>query len=498
MDDTTQPIGPPRTLPPSAPVPRDAGVSGRPACAWSWSGPGPGPAGRRAGLGRRAARPRPGAGRQRGRVRPVQPGHLLAGVGIALVAVGLAGALATLALDARGIGPAPPELGSASPPLPPWPWSPAAPGSGRPPAVTPPPLTSTTAPRRRPRERAAARTAPAWRSPPRPEPPRRGRGRRRRAGPGRGTLGRPRRPAPNASATRQAAEAAGFRFRDDQAGPERRVRFLHVPNPAWRADGRCSTGTSRDARLLDRARRPPDAGRRHVHRGRGSPRPRRRRPDHPLATTSPAVTPPPGKLGRPADGACPDGQVFRRSGEMMHVWFTDGLATAFARRAPLAGLRAPLTADRQRRGVGRRPTINRLRQPHGPVVRASPDRDRPVRPSSSRRSAGRRRPRRPGERGAGRRRRDGRHPVLGGVDPDQAQRGRVAHRVGQGQAGDGPGQDAGHHPVWSWGRCGRSARRTGRPARPAGPDGDRLAEAERATGFDDGRDRLRFSLTTRT
>ena len=33
------------------------------------------------------------------------PGHLLAGVGIALVAVGLAGALATLALDARGIRP---------------------------------------------------------------------------------------------------------------------------------------------------------------------------------------------------------------------------------------------------------------------------------------------------------------------------------------------------------------------------------------------------------
>jgi hypothetical protein len=45
------------------------------------------------------------------------------------------------------------------------------------------------------------------------------------------------------------------------------------------------------------------------------------------------------KLGRPVDGACPEGQVFRRSGEMMHVWFTDDLATAFARRAPLAALR---------------------------------------------------------------------------------------------------------------------------------------------------------------
>jgi hypothetical protein len=40
------------------------------------------------------------------------------------------------------------------------------------------------------------------------------------------------------------------------------------------------------------------------------------------------------KLGRPVDGVCPHGQVYRRSGEMMHVWFTDDLATAFARRAP--------------------------------------------------------------------------------------------------------------------------------------------------------------------
>jgi hypothetical protein len=45
------------------------------------------------------------------------------------------------------------------------------------------------------------------------------------------------------------------------------------------------------------------------------------------------------KLGRPVDGVCPQGQVYRRSGEMMHVWFTDDLATAFARRAPPAALR---------------------------------------------------------------------------------------------------------------------------------------------------------------
>jgi hypothetical protein len=45
------------------------------------------------------------------------------------------------------------------------------------------------------------------------------------------------------------------------------------------------------------------------------------------------------KLSRPVDGACPEGQVFRRTGEMMHVWFTGDLASAFARRAPLAALR---------------------------------------------------------------------------------------------------------------------------------------------------------------
>jgi hypothetical protein len=46
------------------------------------------------------------------------------------------------------------------------------------------------------------------------------------------------------------------------------------------------------------------------------------------------------KLGRPVDGVCPHGQVYRRSGEMMHVWFTDDLATAFARRPPLTALPA--------------------------------------------------------------------------------------------------------------------------------------------------------------
>ena len=138
-----------------------------------------------------------------------------------------------------------------------------------------------------------------------------------------------------------AAAAAGFRL-EDEAGPGRRVRFLHVPNPAWRADGRVLDPTRPETLVYwngpgDRltlvgvmytaargAAGPPWAGRSPAG-----------------TTTSPAATPPPGpRLGRPVDGVCPEGQVYRRSGEMMHVWFTDDLATAFARRAPLAALRA--------------------------------------------------------------------------------------------------------------------------------------------------------------
>src|SRR5512133_992085 len=97
----------------------------------------------------------PGLAAEEGVFAPSNPGHLLAGIGIALVAVGLAGALATLVLEARGVRP-------RSAPAPPWPlpWSRAGPGCGRPaPATTPtttrrPPATSTAT--RRPRERPAA------------------------------------------------------------------------------------------------------------------------------------------------------------------------------------------------------------------------------------------------------------------------------------------------------------------------------------------------------
>jgi hypothetical protein len=140
----------------------------------------------------------------------------------------------------------------------------------------------------------------------------------------------------------EAAAAAGFRFRDNSLAANRPVRLLHVPNPAWRADGR----------VLDPARpetliywRDPDD--RLVLVGvmytaaRGQPGPTIGGPitrwhDHESCRDRATGA----KLGRPVDGTCPSGQVLRRSGEMMHVWFTDDLATAFARRAPLRELRA--------------------------------------------------------------------------------------------------------------------------------------------------------------
>jgi len=137
-----------------------------------------------------------------------------------------------------------------------------------------------------------------------------------------------------------AARADGYRI--DLARP---ARFLHAPNPANRNDGR----------LLDPARpetlvywRRPRGGLVLVG----------------VMFTAPKGTPGPDpagpitrwhyhqtcrglgtgeRLGRPARGSCPAGQELARSGEMMHVWFTGDLATAFALRAPVAAL-LPSTA----------------------------------------------------------------------------------------------------------------------------------------------------------
>ena len=274
------------------------------------------------------------------------PGHVLAGIGIALVAVGLAGALATLVLEARGVrlGSARARLGIAGAAVAVFlvagatgVWAAGAGGHadhqaaaahlhGDPAAATAdgadapgtaahahgPNLPSVAAASDDERARAEALWkasvggAARWRD-------------------------------------QEAATAAGFRFKDrNDAGSGRPVRFLHVPNPAWRADGRV-LDPSRPETLVywngpgdrltligvmytaPRGTHGPTVGgpitRWHTHESCRDPGTR-------------------AKVGRPVDGACPQGQVYRRSGEMMHVWFTDDLATAFARRAPLAALRA--------------------------------------------------------------------------------------------------------------------------------------------------------------
>jgi hypothetical protein len=367
MDDTTQPIGlPPQPVPPSRPRPPDReppfGV---------WVGDPP-PTSLVARLRRTVlvagiglvllvaglvwdavlhARD-PGLAASEGVFTLSNPGHVLAGIGIALVAVGLAGAVITLALDARGSRfrsrPARLGLGAAVVALAlvagaTGVWAagdtghdhPAAPAGGQDLAAAHthgtaagrtaaaqggsaasghdhganlPDVTAATDQQRAAAEalwKASMADAERWRDP-------------------------------------AAAVAAGFRFKEaGDAGQGRKVRLLHVPNPAWRADGR----------VLDPAH--PETlvywsgpGGKLTLVGvmytalKGSPGPTVGGPITRWHTHESCRDPATGaKLGRPVDGACPDGQVYRRTGEMMHVWFTDDLATAFARRPPLAALR---------------------------------------------------------------------------------------------------------------------------------------------------------------
>jgi hypothetical protein len=283
----------------------------------------------------------PGLAAKEGPFALSNPGHLLAGIGIALVAVGLAGALAMLLLAARGRRPLPARarlgLGGGALALAlvagaTGVWAAGAGGHAEhDPAAhadqaaaaaiagaghdhgqeLPDVAAATDAERARAEALWTASKAGAerWRDP-------------------------------------AAAAAAGFRFPGDSGAPgsEQRRRFLHVPNPAWRADGRVLDPTRPETLVYWRA-----PGDRLVLVGvmytaaRGAPGPTVGGPitrwhDH-ESCRDPATG---AKLGRPVAGACPPGQVYRRSGEMMHVWFTDDLATAFARRAPVAALRAAL------------------------------------------------------------------------------------------------------------------------------------------------------------
>ena len=295
----------------------------------------------------------PGLAAEEGVFALTNPGHLLAGIGIALVAVGLAGALAVLVLQARGIRPrsTPARLGVAGAVLAlalvaggTGVWAAGAGGHDHDPAAAHDPAShvqdsATATEAGTSGDASGPETADHAHGPNLPEVAAATDQERAKAE----ALWKA--SAANAEQWRDpdAAAAAGFRFKDkDEAGPERRVRFLHVPNPAWRADGR----------VLDPARpetliywnRPGDrltlVGVMYTAaRGEAGPAvggPITRWHDHEFCR-DPATR---AKLGRPVDGACPEGQVYRRSGEMMHVWFADDLATAFARRAPLDALRA--------------------------------------------------------------------------------------------------------------------------------------------------------------
>jgi hypothetical protein len=135
-----------------------------------------------------------------------------------------------------------------------------------------------------------------------------------------------------------AAEAAGYRV--DAAKPD--AKFVHAGNPAYRTDGELVDPARPESVIywrgpqgkltlvgvlyvVPKGTAPPDVAgpitRWHSHQACWDPGARR-------------------KLSKPEDGRCPPGQQLRQSGQMMHVWFTGDLATAYARRPPAEALRS--------------------------------------------------------------------------------------------------------------------------------------------------------------
>ena len=335
--------------------------AGRPAAGLTGQPPAPhgaggrrraGPAGGRAGLGRRAARPRSWAGRLRRRVHLVQsrpparrdrdrpgrgrPGRRAGRPGaggrgprrVGPARLGVAGAALALVLVAGGTGV----------------WAAGA-GSDHHPAAANDPAAHVHGTTAAGAAGAGDGEAMAEHShgPNLPEVAAASDDERARAEPS----GRPRRPVPSAGATRMPRPPPASVPGRGRGGPGSVWRFLHCPDlPAWRADGRVLDPTRRDPRLLERPRRPPDAGRCHVHRGQGAAGPSVGGPITRWHDRESCRDPPPrAKLGRPVDGVCREGQVYRRSGEMMHVWFTDDLATAFARHARWPPCAPPLPSQ---------------------------------------------------------------------------------------------------------------------------------------------------------
>lgn len=155
-----------------------------------------------------------------------------------------------------------------------------------------------------------------------------------------------------------AARAAGYRIDSTRTTAKGRpARFLHARNPAYRADGRTVDPDHPEALVY---LNPPDhklvlVGVLYVMPpGRhgpdlGGPITRWHQHEHCFDAAAPA-----GQRRRPlpAGGTCPSGFEKRRGPEMMHVWLTGDLRSAYAVRAPHPELRRAFGASlgKTRRG----------------------------------------------------------------------------------------------------------------------------------------------------